>query len=207
MPYTVVKRDGEYCVVKRDDPDGKTFGCHPTAEKAGAQIGAIEHSEARKSVVDMLKELVAKFAPAPDDAREDTDKDDYAMTVPIYKADSAQQKVWAVVLEPYTVDAQGDWETPDEIEKACHAWMENWQAHNIRHKGDVNKDIRTVECYIAPTDFALGAQPVRKGSWVMGVHILDGDVWQQVEKGELNGFSIEGYGRRQKRAVAEVVHG
>ncbi len=50
MPYTVAKNDkGEFCVYKADAEGkaaGETLGCHPDAEKAGAQIGAIEHEEA-----------------------------------------------------------------------------------------------------------------------------------------------------------------
>lgn len=262
MPYTVSKDgsgDKPFCVYKADadgNPTGKTLGCHPTAEQAGAQIGAIEHNEARKSVVDVLKDLLAKLNPTPADVHEDKFEDmeaertcpkcgakftgdecpkcgwkageeekaepaekpteksevdkgdpDFTMLVPIVKQDVAKQEIYSVVLEPYVRDAQGDWETPDEIEKACHVWMENWNAHNIRHKGEIHKGIRTIENYIAPADFTLGDQDVRKGSWVMGVHIVDPDVWQQVEKGELNGFSIEGYGRREKRAVKEVAKG
>lgn len=57
MPYTVVdegvdKVDKRYCVYKKgedDKPMGESLGCHPTPEKAGAQIGAIEHSESKGS--------------------------------------------------------------------------------------------------------------------------------------------------------------
>lgn len=53
MPYTIAKNEaGEHCVYKRGadgEPMGETLGCHPTAEEAGAQIGAIEHSEASKA--------------------------------------------------------------------------------------------------------------------------------------------------------------
>jgi hypothetical protein len=54
MPYTIRERNGMYCVVKKDDPEGHSFGCHPTKERAVSQIGAIESSERENSV--MFKE-------------------------------------------------------------------------------------------------------------------------------------------------------
>lgn len=52
MPYTVKKNHPDcpenkpYAVVKVGD--GEKMGCHPTAKAAGAQIGAIEHSEKKE---------------------------------------------------------------------------------------------------------------------------------------------------------------
>lgn len=54
MPYTVVKdgpEDKPFCVYKMgadDKPVGDALGCHPDADKAGAQIGAIEKEEGAK---------------------------------------------------------------------------------------------------------------------------------------------------------------
>ena len=39
MPYKVVKRGGQYCVIS--EGSGKSHGCHPTAAKARAQQKAI----------------------------------------------------------------------------------------------------------------------------------------------------------------------
>ena len=35
------------------------------------------------------------------------------------------------------------------------------------------------------------------GSWVMGVKVPDRGVWQMVKSGELNGFSLDGFGTRR----------
>lgn len=45
MPWHVEKRDDEWCVIK--DSDGKSAGCHPTEEKAKAQLRALYASENR----------------------------------------------------------------------------------------------------------------------------------------------------------------
>lgn len=63
MPYTIRKRDDRFCVVKADDPDGKTFGCHDTEEKAKGQIAAIEANEAGKSIW-ITREQMARVCPA-----------------------------------------------------------------------------------------------------------------------------------------------
>jgi hypothetical protein len=72
MPYTIMQRNGKHCVVKKDDPEGHSFGCHDTKEGAVAQIGAIESSESSKSmhiieqggkfhVVDMMGDSVGSY--------------------------------------------------------------------------------------------------------------------------------------------------
>ncbi len=119
----------------------------------------------------------------------------------IVKADVKQQRVWAVVLEPKVLDAQGDWESPEEIEKAAHDWLESFQEVGTDHKGQANPKIRPCESYITKADEKLGGQDVPKGSWVLGVHVLDKGEWQRVEKGELNGFSVQGFGKRTQKSL------
>jgi phage head maturation protease len=45
MPWSIVKRDDQFCVVK--DDDGETEGCHDTREKAERQMKALYASENR----------------------------------------------------------------------------------------------------------------------------------------------------------------
>ncbi len=132
---------------------------------------------------------------------ESPDDDENAYYSEIVKADKAEQKVWGVVLEPHTVDAQGDWETEEAIAKAAHRWAESYQGIGLRHVGKAVVGVHVVESYIAPCDFKLGDQDVKKGSWILGAHITDGDVWKDVESGKLNGWSVQGEGRRTKKAV------
>lgn len=54
MPYTIAKRDGEFCVYKKDadgNPMGESLGCHPTEKEAVAQIGAIESNSSEKMMM------------------------------------------------------------------------------------------------------------------------------------------------------------
>ncbi len=76
----------------------------------------------------------------------------------------------------------------DEIQKAGLNDM------HVKGEGDENLgDI--VECYIAPVDFDLDGEEVKKGTWLMGV-IWDSDYFAKIENGERTGFSMEGRGRR-----------
>lgn len=59
MPYTIEKRDDEYCVYKKENDEavGDTLGCHATREKAAKQIAAIEASEAADKAVTKQAQL------------------------------------------------------------------------------------------------------------------------------------------------------
>lgn len=112
--------------------------------------------------------------------------------VPILKSDKHQQLVYGVVLAPGEIDTQGDSLTPKSIEEAAHRYMSNVRRMKTEHDEDAN--IIPVESYIAPQDLAFngihGPQIVTKGSWVLGVHILDPEIWQGVLNGDFTGFSI-----------------
>jgi len=54
-----------------------------------------------------------------------------------------------------------------------------------------------VESYIAPQDFTINDQTVKKGSWVMSVKVHCPDLWEQIKAGEVTGFSIGAVGIRQ----------
>lgn len=47
MPYRVVQKDSQHCVVKVRD--GKVMGCHENRSKALRQIAALEASESEKA--------------------------------------------------------------------------------------------------------------------------------------------------------------
>ena len=66
----------------------------------------------------------------------------------------------------------------------------------LQHKGLVNGKVRLVESYIAPTEMAVGRAKVRAGTWMIGLHVADDDLWAQVKKGELTGLSIGGFAQK-----------
>ncbi len=115
--------------------------------------------------------------------------------IPIVKQDEEKRLVYGIVMEPDAVDSQGDQTSAEEIEKACHRFMQNSQIIFSEHQ-QKEPDCYVVESYISPVDYAMGEQKVTKGSWVMVTYCGDEDIWNQVKKGELTGYSIRGFANR-----------
>lgn len=116
--------------------------------------------------------------------------------IPIIKRDDEKQIVYGVVYEPDVVDAHGDYTDAEEIEKACHEFLEEYQNISFMHQELINKDARISECYIAPVDFEWAGRKVKKGTWMMAVHVLNGQMWSLVKEGKITGFSMEGTASR-----------
>jgi hypothetical protein len=120
--------------------------------------------------------------------------------VPIKKMDAAKQIVMGEVYIPYVPDSQGDFMTPDEIERIAHNFLRNRRVfkvdteHNLVENGSV-----VVESFIARP----GDPDFTPGAWVVGTHIPDKTVWAKVESGEINGYSMYGTGVR-KETIVEI---
>lgn len=110
------------------------------------------------------------------------------------KADDERQIVYGVVSEPEVEDTQGDSATAEEIELAAHQYLTMSRVVGMEHRKVARAQV--VESYVAPRDFELGDEKVRKGSWVLAVHVEDSGDWARVKSGELSGFSLGGYGVR-----------
>jgi hypothetical protein len=110
------------------------------------------------------------------------------------KADDAieERYVLGIVLEPETVDAQADIYSADEVRSAAHKFLENYGQIGLQHAEIVTGKIKILESYLAPADFAVGAQTVKRGTWLLGVRVVDDALWQSVKDGSYTGFSIGG---------------
>lgn len=108
----------------------------------------------------------------------------------IVKADDAQRLVYGIVYEPNVADAHGDYMTPEEIEKAAHGFLKDAREIDKQHdfQGGVGE---VVESYIAPSDFEMGDELIKKGSWVLVTKASD-EIWEQIQKGEITGYSMAG---------------
>ncbi|CAL8896472.1 putative nucleic acid-binding protein; skin element (fragment) [Bacillus pumilus] len=108
----------------------------------------------------------------------------------IAKADDAQHLVYVIVYEPNVADEHGDYMTPAEIEKAAHGFLKGAREIDKQHdfQGGVGE---VVESYIAPSDFEMGDELIKKGSWVLVTKASD-EIWEQIQKGEINGYSMAG---------------
>ncbi|WLP59903.1 XkdF-like putative serine protease domain-containing protein [Bacillus pumilus] len=108
----------------------------------------------------------------------------------IAKADDAQRLVYGIVYEPNVADAHGDYMTPAEIEKAAHGFLKDAREIDKQHdfQGGVGE---VVESYIAPSDFEMGDDVIKKGSWVL-VTKASQEIWDQIQKGHITGYSMAG---------------
>ena len=140
-----------------------------------------------------------------EDDRDDDDiqnEDEYEFAVSVIAKSKKKQITYSVVYEPDVVDSQGDFADVDEIEKMAHAYLSNHlisiaPAADYEHEKELSLEKAIpVESYIAPVDFTINNQLVKKGSWVLAMHIPDQELWSQVEKGEITGYSLRGKGLR-----------
>ncbi len=117
----------------------------------------------------------------------------------VMKSDAAKQIVYGVVLTPEEIDSQGEWMTPQDIERTAHLYLQKSRVVGSNHAGLVNAV--PVESYISPCDFTMdsdvyGKQDVKKGAWVVAMKILDPKEWDKIIEGEYTGFSVGGFGLR-----------
>jgi len=103
-----------------------------------------------------------------------------------------EQYVLGVVLEPESLDTQGDVVSADEIRKAAHRFLELYGVRGLMHEKDIGERAVIVESFIAPEPLAFGGETVRKGAWLMGWIVVDRNLWAAVKRGEFTGFSIGG---------------
>ena len=139
--------------------------------------------------------------------------------VKLKKADEAKRIVYGVVLDPYIVDAHDDYLSPAEIETTSHNFMASSRMIGLDHGGATEAQV--VESWIQPypsadeykkavagephqaTRTAFGDDFIHSGSWVLGVK-LSSENWAKVQAGELNAFSIGGFGTREPMAESEM---
>lgn len=119
-------------------------------------------------------------------------KTEKSYEVPICKIDEEKRLVYGIVMEPDSIDSQGDWESAEEIERAAHKFMKDSRVIYREHKTK-QPNVHVVESYIAQDD----SGEIKKGSWVMVTYCGDEEMWKQVKKGEFTGYSIRGYAQRQ----------
>ena len=114
----------------------------------------------------------------------------------ILKFDEDKRLVKGVVLEPDTVDLQGDIILAETIENAAYNYMMKSRVIGYRHKEEA-KDVALVESYIAPDGLFFDKDNyVAKGSWIITLKVFNDEIWNAIKGGELNSFSIGGWGER-----------
>ena len=117
---------------------------------------------------------------------------DFKKEISIIKGDKNKRLIYGIVYEPNVVDAHGDSITPAELLEAAPGFLEKHNSINFMHDTRINQDAKVVESFIAPITYKVNGETIKKGSWVMALHILDEKLWDMIMKGIINAFSIEG---------------
>jgi len=150
---------------------------------------ALTSSDIGKAAADALD-----VAQRNGDRRDATAKSAMSEQIRLLKADKPgdEQFVLGVVMEPEVEDSQGDIYSPDEIREAAHMFMANSQKVGLMHRKMLGQGAVVVENFLAPADFEINGEKVRKGTWLQGIRIVDKSVWADVKAGRLTGLSIGG---------------
>lgn len=119
----------------------------------------------------------------------------------IIKADAEHHYVTGIVYEPLVEDTDGNYMTEEEITKAAYWYAKNGDKVDVQHSFEALPNACVVENWIAKADFDCGGEKIAKGTWLMTVEVTDENVWRQIEKGEITGFSMGGVGNYSEEDV------
>ena len=122
------------------------------------------------------------------------------------KMDTDRRQVfgWASVVEidgKPIVDRQGDWITPDDIEKAAYEYVLKSRKGGHQHKRDGDQPFHAadmIESFVVTPEKIekMGLPKDTPVGWWVGYKVHDDEAWSKVKKGEITGFSIHGKGKR-----------
>lgn len=121
-----------------------------------------------------------------------------AEEIPIMKINDEKRIVYGIVLEPEVVDDEDDIISKEEIQKTAHAFMKESRTIGFRHNKKSKASL--VESSLIQKEFKIkgpfGTQNVKKGTWVIGVHVPDDKEWENIKTGKIQAFSVGGFGSR-----------
>lgn len=104
---------------------------------------------------------------------------------------------------PLKPDTQADIYSENDVRKAAHAWMEFHGAIDLNHswKALGKETVRVLESFLSPVTFECGEgeqkYKVLKGTWMLGVRVVDDALWKAVRTGEIGAYSIGGTAIRE----------
>lgn len=117
--------------------------------------------------------------------------------LPVQKKDEDRNIVFGVVLEPDEVDAHGDTIDAQTIARAAHLWLARRQDRGLMHRRIINGKVEIYESFIAPAAFTINGQRVKKGTWLLMLHVLDAALWKDIKAGKMTGLSMGGFARKR----------
>lgn len=93
------------------------------------------------------------------------------------------------VLVPDTPNVYGDFHTKESVRQFAYGFMINGFGIDKNHDhSDQTGGVRIIESFLAQPDDPRG---FTEGSWVVGIYVLDDQLWDDILTGEINGYSYE----------------
>lgn len=165
--------------------EGEHGGTIADAERiAREHIARVPDYYSRLKAAGLVKSvsMVAKLADTDDDQR-----------IAYYVASVAEEADGTVV-----VDRQQDMISPDELERTAHNFLTQYRRIGDRHQrwggvGEVVASFVTTRELQKSLSSLPGASSIRLPvAWVLGIHVTDEAIWQEVKGGTLEAMSIGG---------------
>jgi hypothetical protein len=127
------------------------------------------------------------------------------LRVAVEKADPSRHLIfgWASVAEidgEPVVDKQGDIIPPEELENAAYGYVLSSRVGDAMHEREQVSTMIESVVFTREKQATLGIDLGRVGWWV-GYYVDDQQVWQGIEKGEFQEFSIECSAERHEVAT------
>jgi len=132
---------------------------------------------------------------------DESNKHTTELTAVIKSVSEDERIISGPVLIPNSVDLQNDLIEADEIVKAAHGFMKDFQQINILHSSnydDFTDGVVPIESVVLKNDvdFYGDGEIIKKGTWILDVFVGNDDVWQLIKDGKIRAYSIEGEGER-----------
>lgn len=119
--------------------------------------------------------------------------------IPVFKTQE-ERYLLGIALEPLKEmggkDTQNDTYSAEEVRQAAYRFMEEFGTLGLQHKVAINGRVRLLENWIAREDSKIDGQTVKAGTWLMGMRVVDDDLWTAVKTGVITGLSIGGFAKR-----------
>ncbi len=134
-----------------------------------------------------LRGILAEELPSLCEAIDEAEGFSLARDNPLAKR-GEQRVAFGVVLEPETVDAQGDIYSAAAVRGAAERFKGG--LGDMHRRG--LRGAKILGSYIAAKAFVIDGEPVKRGTWLMLIKFTDRDVWNSVRGGKYTGLSIGG---------------
>ena len=162
------------------------------------RLRTINPKEGTSIVGGQLKSGIDKAIHRPEDSKKKSEEASKDLLVPIIKRRKARQIVYGIVLEADIVDTQGEFMKADQIEKTAHAYIQKSRVIGLGHTKVADAEL--IESVLLHKGDSFYGTKIEKTSWAIGVFIKDAAIWKKVDSGEINAFSVGGFGKIDQAA-------